>query len=182
MKVSQTSLPGVRVIEPKIWGDSRGFFLESFQAERYKALAGIELPFVQDNWSRSVKGTLRGLHFQNPRAQGKLVQVIRGSVFDVAVDITRASPTFGRWVGVELTDANAKQLWVPPGFAHGFLVLSDVADFVYKCTDFYVPAADGNLRWNDPEIGIKWPEVGIAPLLSDKDAAAPLLNESSKLF
>lgn len=181
MNVVETALPGVLIIEPKVFKDSRGFFAETFHAERYQKLAGLALPFVQDNWSRSIKGTLRGLHFQNPRAQGKLVQVLRGAVFDVAVDIRRRSKHFGKWVGVELSDENARQLWLPPGFAHGFLTLSEVADFSYKCTDVYAPEADGGVVWNDPEIGIAWPDVGIAPLLSAKDAAAPRLKDCAKL-
>ena len=179
MNVVETALPGVRVIEPKVFRDDRGHFVESFQAERY-AKAGVGTAFVQDNWSRSKKGTLRGLHFQNPRAQGKLVMVTRGAVFDVAVDIRKSSPTFGKWFGTELNETNCKQMWIPTGFAHGFLVLSDVADFLYKCTDVYVPEADASLLWNDPELAIAWPVKD--PLLSKKDAAAPKLRDSTKLF
>jgi dTDP-4-dehydrorhamnose 3,5-epimerase len=178
VNVVQTPLAGLLVIEPKIFRDDRGHFIETFQAERY-AKAGIAQPFVQDNWSRSRKGTLRGLHFQNPRPQGKLVMVTRGAVFDVAVDIRKSSPTFGKWFGVELTEENGKQMWVPPGFAHGFAVLSDVADFLYKCTDVYVPEADAGILWNDPDIGIVWPLS--EPLLSKKDASTPRLRDSTKL-
>jgi dTDP-4-dehydrorhamnose 3,5-epimerase len=172
-----TDLPGVVLFEPRVFKDDRGFFLETFHAERY-AKAGLTLPFVQDNWSHSVKGTLRGLHFQEPNPQGKLVSCTRGRVWDVAADIRKGSPTFGRWYGVELSDENKRQLWVPPGFAHGFYVLSDVADFLYKCTAFYDPAGDRGIRWNDPTLGIRWPLDG-EPKLSDKDARAPLLSQSS---
>jgi dTDP-4-dehydrorhamnose 3,5-epimerase len=178
VNVVQTPLAGLLVIEPKVFRDDRGHFVESFQAERY-AKAGIALPFVQDNWSRSKKDTLRGLHFQNPRPQGKLVMVTRGAVFDVAVDIRKSSPTFGKWFGVELNEENCKQMWVPPGFAHGFAVLTDVADFLYKCTDVYVPEADAGVLWNDPDIGIVWPVT--EPLLSKKDTQAPRLRDSTKL-
>jgi dTDP-4-dehydrorhamnose 3,5-epimerase len=173
MKVVPTELPEVMLIEPRLHGDSRGFFYESFQATRY-AEAGVRGPFVQDNLSRSIKGTLRGLHFQEPRAQGKLVQVLRGSVFDVAVDVRRGSPRFGKWVGLELSEAVPRQLWIPPGFAHGFCVLSDSADFFYKCTELYAPEAERAIAWNDPAIGIRWPVD--RPLLSAKDQAAPRLE------
>jgi dTDP-4-dehydrorhamnose 3,5-epimerase len=178
VKVSETSLPGVLLIEPKVFGDDRGFFLETFHQKRY-AEGGISLPFVQDNWSRSVRGTLRGLHFQDPNPQGKLVQVVAGAVFDVAVDVRVGSPAFGKWVGYELTAENKRQLWVPPGFAHGFCVLSDTADFVYKCTALYSPEHDRGVQWNDPEIGIAWPIR--EPLLSKKDAALPRLNAAPVL-
>lgn len=174
MKVLPTELPGVLIIEPKVFGDDRGFFYESFQAQRY-AEAGISGPFVQDNVSRSARGTLRGLHFQEPQPQGKLVGVLRGAVYDVAVDVRRGSPTFGRWFGLELSEQNKRQLWVPPGFAHGFCVTSDSADFFYKCTDYYAPQHEQSLIWNDPELGIRWPVD--APLLSKKDASAPRLSE-----
>lgn len=177
MKVTATALPGVMLIEPKVFGDDRGFFLESWNA-RVFAEAGLDLAFVQDNHSRSARGVLRGLHYQVEDPQGKLVRVTRGSVFDVAVDIRRSSPHFGRWVGYELSDSNHRMLYVPPGFAHGFLVLSDTADFVYKCTSFYAPAHDRGIRWSDPAIGISWPLTGKPPLLSPKDAAAPLLAEA----
>ena len=174
MKVIETALPGVLIIEPKVFGDHRGFFLETFQIERYREI-GITLPFVQDNHSRSQRGGLRGLHFQRTRPQGKLVSVSRGSVYDVAVDIEPASTTYGKFVGVELNDDNHRQLWIPPGYAHGFCVLSDVADFQYKCTDLYFPEDEGGLIWNDPDVGIPWPID--APQLSAKDLKNPCLRE-----
>lgn len=174
MKVQETVLPGVLIIEPRVFGDSRGFFIESYQVERYRE-AGIDLPFVQDNHSRSGKGVLRGLHFQRTRPQGKLVRVSRGAVWDVAVDIDPRSPTFGRYVGTELNDENHRQLWVPPGYAHGFCVISDVADFEYKCTDLYFPEDEGALLWNDPDVNIPWPVEN--PLLSAKDRVNPTLRE-----
>lgn len=174
MKVIETALPGVLIIEPKAFGDHRGFFLETFQVERYRE-AGITLPFVQDNHSRSQRGVLRGLHFQKTRPQGKLVSVSRGAVYDVAVDIDPASATYGRFVGVELNDDNHRQMWVPPGYAHGFCVLSEVADFQYKCTDFYFPADEGGLLWNDPDVGIPWPLT--EPQLSAKDINNPRLRD-----
>ena len=172
MQVIPTALAGCVIIEPQVFGDQRGFFLETFQAQRYADLAGISLPFVQDNHSRSSKGVLRGLHFQKTKPQGKLVRVVTGEVFDVAVDIRANSPTYGQWEGVILSEANKCQLWVPPGFAHGFAVLSDWADFEYKCTDYYDPADEGAIIWNDPDLAIQWPG-GIDYRLSDKDAAAP---------
>lgn len=178
MKVVPTELPEVLIVEPRVHGDSRGFFYESFQAGRY-ADAGIPGPFVQDNLSRSVRGTLRGLHFQEPRSQGKLVQVLRGTVWDVAVDVRRGSPRFGRWVAVELSETTPRQLWIPPGFAHGFCVLSESADFFYKCTDLYAPECDHTIAWNDPAIGIAWPVKD--PLLSAKDRVAPRLAEAPVL-
>lgn len=178
MKVTNTTIPGLLIVEPKVFGDARGFFFESFQAERY-AGAGIPGPFVQDNLSRSSRGILRGLHFQEPRPQGKLVTVLRGKVFDVTVDIRKGSPTFGRWFGIELSDENRLQLWVPPGFAHGFCVLSDVADFFYKCTEYYSPENEASILWNDPALGITWPIS--EPLLSGKDARAVPLAECTKL-
>ena len=174
MKVIETALPGVLIIEPKAFGDHRGFFLETFQVERYRE-AGITLPFVQDNHSRSQRGVLRGLHFQKTRPQGKLVSVSRGAVYDVAVDIDPTSATYGKFVGVELNDDNHRQMWVPPGYAHGFCVLSEVADFQYKCTDFYFPADEGGLAWNDPDVGISWPIE--ATQLSAKDANNPRLRD-----
>lgn len=174
MKVIETALPGVLIIEPKAFGDHRGFFLETFQVERYRE-AGITLPFVQDNHSRSQRGVLRGLHFQRTRPQGKLVSVSRGAVYDVAVDIDPASATYGQFVGVELNDDNHRQMWVPPGYAHGFCVLSEVADFQYKCTDFYLPADEGGLAWNDPDVGIPWPIT--EPQLSAKDVNNPRLRD-----
>ena len=174
MKVIETALPGVLIFEPTAFGDPRGFFLETFQVERYRE-AGITLPFVQDNHSRSQRGVLRGLHFQKTRPQGKLVSVSRGAVYDVAVDIDPSSATYGKFVGVELNDDNHRQMWVPPGYAHGFCVLSEVADFQYKCTDFYFPADEGGLAWNDPDVGISWPIE--APQLSAKDANNPRLRD-----
>ncbi|HRM68709.1 MAG TPA: dTDP-4-dehydrorhamnose 3,5-epimerase [Thauera phenylacetica] len=174
MNVIETALPGVLIIEPKAFGDHRGFFLETFQVERYRE-AGITLPFVQDNHSRSQRGVLRGLHFQKTRPQGKLVSVSRGAVYDVAVDIDPASATYGQFVGVELNDDNHRQLWIPPGYAHGFCVLSEVADFQYKCTDFYFPADESGLLWNDPDVGIPWPIT--EPQLSAKDANNPRLRD-----
>jgi dTDP-4-dehydrorhamnose 3,5-epimerase len=178
VNVTEVEIPGLLLVEPTVHGDSRGFFFESFQAERYAA-AGIAGPFVQDNVSRSVKRTLRGLHFQEPGAQGKLVQVLRGSVWDVAVDVRKGSPHFGRWFGVELNGETHRQLWIPPGFAHGFCVLSDSADFFYKCTSLYAPEAECAVRWDDPALGIRWPVD--APCLSAKDAAAPLLADAPLL-
>ena len=173
MNVDSTPLPGLLVITPRVFADARGFFLELFHAEKYAA-HGIVGPFVQDNWSHSVKDTLRGLHFQDPRAQGKLVCVTRGAAFDVAVDIRDGSKTFGQWFGLELSDSNRKQLWIPPGFAHGFCALSDETDFVYKCTEVYAPECEHSILWNDPEIGIDWPTK--TPLLSKKDLAARPLS------
>ena len=173
MNIVKTDVEGAVIIEPKVFGDERGFFLETFQAERYKTLAGIELDFVQDNHSRSGKNVLRGLHFQKTKPQGKLVRVVRGEVFDVAVDIRKDSPTYGKWAGVYLSEDNKHQFWVPPGLAHGFVVLSDVADFEYKCTDYYDPTDEGCLIWNDPTVAIEWPE-GIEPILSEKDAVGSL--------
>ena len=175
MKVIDTEINDAKIIEPKVFGDERGFFLETFQAERYQKMAGIDLPFIQDNHSRSSKGVLRGLHFQKQRPQGKLVRVVRGEVFDVAVDIRKESPTFGAWSGVILSEENKRQFWVPPGLAHGFVVLSDIADFEYKCTDYYDPSDEGCLIWNDPTVGITWPIEN--PLLSEKDKAGLLLSE-----
>jgi dTDP-4-dehydrorhamnose 3,5-epimerase len=174
MKVVETALPGVLIIEPKVFGDHRGFFLETFQVDRYRE-AGITLPFVQDNHSRSQRGVLRGLHFQKTRPQGKLVSVSRGAVYDVAVDIEPASATYGKFVGVELNDENHRRLWIPPGYAHGFCVVSDVADFQYKCTDYYFPGDEGGLIWNDPDVGIPWPID--EPQLSAKDLKNPRLRE-----
>lgn len=178
MQVIDTGLPGVLLLEPRVFGDQRGFFLETFHAARY-AEVGIPAPFVQDNWSRSRRGTLRGLHFQEPHAQGKLVQVVHGAVYDVAVDVRRGSPTFGRWVGCELSEDNKQQLWIPPGFAHGFVVVSEVCDFLYKCTAVYRPDAEQAIAWNDPDLAIPWPIA--APLLSPKDAAAPRLADAPLL-
>lgn len=175
MKVIETAIPGVFIIEPKVWGDERGYFLETYRANRY-AEHGIPQPMVQDNQSFSRKGVLRGLHVQHPHAQGKLVQVYAGEVFDVAVDIRRGSPTFGQWVGVTLSGENKRQFWVPPGFAHGFLVTGESALFVYKNTEYYSPATEFSVRWDDPDIGIDWPLDG-APELSRKDSDAALLKD-----
>jgi dTDP-4-dehydrorhamnose 3,5-epimerase len=174
MNVIETTLPGVLIIEPKIFGDHRGFFKETFQVERY-AEAGIDLSFVQDNHSRSQKGVLRGLHFQKSRPQGKLVSCSQGVVYDVVVDVNPESATFGQFVGVELSEDNHRQIWVSPGYAHGFCVLSDVADFQYKCTDLYFPEAEDGLIWNDPEVGIDWPIE--TPKLSEKDMKLPTLAQ-----
>ena len=178
MKVSPTAHPEVLIIEPKVFGDSRGFFFESFNQRSFNEVAGVDVKFVQDNHSRSAKGVLRGLHYQIQQPQGKLVRVVRGSVFDVAVDIRKSSPNFGRWVGVELTEDNHRQLWVPPGFAHGFLVTSDTADFLYKTTDYYAPEFERCVAWNDPAIGIEWPLGGMAPQLSAKDKAGASLAKA----
>jgi len=168
MKVTSTAIPDVLIIEPKVFGDARGFFFESFNQQAFNNATGLRVNFVQDNHSRSAQGVLRGLHYQLQQPQGKLVRVVRGAVFDVAVDIRQSSPTFGQWVGVELSEDNHKQLWVPAGFAHGFLVLSESADFLYKTTDYYAPAHERCIAWNDTEVGIVWPS-DIAPQLSAKD-------------
>lgn len=183
MKITPTDLPEVLILEPRVFGDARGFFTESWSEKVFNQAVGADFHFVQDNHSRSARGVLRGLHFQlPPHAQGKLVRCVAGAVFDVAVDIRRSSLNFGRWVGVELSADNHRQLWVPPGFAHGFLVLSDSADFLYKTTDTYAPQAEGAVRWDDPAIGIIWPDVGAPPLLAEKDLKAPLLAEAARLF
>jgi dTDP-4-dehydrorhamnose 3,5-epimerase len=176
MKIEPTALPGVLLITPRVFGDDRGFFLESWNARAF-ADAGLDLTFVQDNHSRSARGVLRGLHYQLGNPQGKLVRVTQGSVFDVAVDLRRSSPQFGKWVGVTLSDANKAMLWVPPGFGHGFVVTSDSADFQYKCTTFYEPADEHCIRWDDPAIGIEWP-FDMAPLVSGKDAAGKRLADA----
>jgi dTDP-4-dehydrorhamnose 3,5-epimerase len=175
VKVTRTALPGVVLIEPTVHGDERGFFVETFQAERYLAAAGIDHRFVQDNHSRSRRGVLRGLHLQTARPQGKLVRVARGEVFDVAADVDPKSPTFGRWVGAALSDVNQHQLWIPPGYAHGYVVVSEVADFEYKCTDYYDPKAEAGVIWNDPQLAVDWPIA--EPTLSAKDRALPTLAE-----
>lgn len=177
MIVHDTPLPGVKLIEPKVFGDERGFFLESWNAQAFAA-NDLDLAFVQDNHSRSAKGVLRGLHYQLGTPQGKLVRVTSGAVFDVAVDIRRSSPHFGRWVGYELSETNKRMLWVPPGFAHGFLVLSDSADFLYKCTTLYSAPDDRGIRWDDPAIAIDWPLAGMTPQLSGKDSVAPMLADA----
>ena len=168
MRAIPTAIPEVVVLEPKVFGDSRGFFMESFNMAKFREATGAAVDFVQDNHSRSARGVLRGLHYQIQNTQGKLVRVTQGRVFDVAVDIRKSSPTFGQWVGVELSDTNHRQLWVPGGFAHGFLTLSETADFLYKTTDYYAPEHERSIAWNDPEIGIDWP-AGIEPTLSSKD-------------
>jgi dTDP-4-dehydrorhamnose 3,5-epimerase len=175
VNVIETDLSGVLILEPRVFGDERGFFMESYNAGRYGE-AGLPDRFVQDNLSFSRHGVLRGLHFQNPQPQGKLVSVLQGEVFDVAVDIRVGSPTFGRWTGVTLSAENKRQFYVPPDFGHGFVVTSDVALFFYKCTDYYAPHAEGSILWDDPEIGIEWPLE--APTLSEKDRAAPTLRET----
>ncbi|HDT3906319.1 dTDP-4-dehydrorhamnose 3,5-epimerase [Raoultella ornithinolytica] len=175
MEIIDTKIKDVKIIKPKVFGDSRGFFLETFEKKRYQDMLNIDLDFVQDNHSRSTKGVLRGLHFQTQNAQGKLVRVVRGEVFDVAVDIRPESPTFGLWEGVILSEDNKTQFWIPPGLAHGFVVLSDIADFEYKCTDYYNQRFEGCLLWNDPDIGIDWPEGN--PLLSEKDMQGKRLKE-----
>ncbi|MCD4863083.1 MULTISPECIES: dTDP-4-dehydrorhamnose 3,5-epimerase [Pseudomonas] len=175
MQVFDTAIPDVKLIEPKVFGDDRGFFLESFQAERYAQQAGITLAFVQDNHSRSARNVLRGLHFQRSKPQGKLVRVVRGEVLDVAVDIRRGSPTFGNVVAEILSEDNKRQLWIPPGLAHGFVVLSETADFEYKCTDYYDPSDEGSLIWNDPDLNIDWRVTD--PILSAKDAQGLRLAE-----
>lgn len=175
MNVIDTPLAGVKIIEPKVFGDHRGFFKETFSAQRYAEMVGITLPFVQDNHSRSRQGVLRGLHFQKSKPQGKLVSVTRGAVFDVTADINPQSPTYGQYVGVELSEDNHRQIWVPPGYAHGFLVLSKKVDFVYKCTDYYDPTDEAGVAWNCPVLNIAWPLNDV--LLSDKDKKHPGLNE-----
>jgi dTDP-4-dehydrorhamnose 3,5-epimerase len=178
MNATPLALPDVILLEPRVFGDDRGWFYESFNARSFAAATGLEVTFVQDNHSRSSKGVLRGLHFQLPlAAQGKLVRAVAGSIFDVAVDIRRSSPTFGRWVGELLSAENKRQMWVPAGFAHGFLALEDGTEVLYKTTDFYNKAAEGAVRWDDPDIGIAWPGE-LAPLLAAKDAAAPLLADA----
>ncbi len=175
MRISKTKLLGVLVIEPKKFSDHRGFFKETFQSERYHKDAEIDLPFVQDNHSHSQKGVIRGLHLQKSRPQGKLVSCFSGAIYDVAVDINPNSHSFGQYVGVELSSENGKQLWVPPGYAHGFCVLSETADIQYKCTDFYFPGDEGGLIWNDPDVGIEWPIDN--PSLSEKDLKLPTLKQ-----
>ena len=169
MNVVETAIAGPVIIEPRVFGDARGFFMETWNAAAFAA-AGLDLTFVQDNHSRSQKGVLRGLHFQNPGPQGKLVRVTRGAVFDVAVDLRASSATFGKWVGVELSAANQRMFWVPEGFAHGFLTLEDDTDFLYKCTAPYAPQSEFTLAWDDPAVGIEWPVADLTPLISEKDA------------
>ena len=177
MKVTLTAIPEVLIIEPKVFGDQRGFFYESFNQQAFNAATGLNISFVQDNHSRSGRGVLRGLHYQVQQPQGKLVRVVRGVVFDVAVDIRKESPTFGKWVGVELSEDNCKQLWIPPGLAHGFVVLSDTADFLYKTTDYYAPQLEKCIAWNDPEVDIQWPLTS-EPSLSTKDQQGEALRDA----
>jgi dTDP-4-dehydrorhamnose 3,5-epimerase len=177
ISVTATALPEVKVIEPKVFGDARGYFYESFNAREFAESVEADVEFVQDNHSRSAKGVLRGLHYQIEHAQGKLVRVVEGEVFDVAVDIRKSSPNFGKWVGVVLSTENHRQLWVPPGFAHGFVVLSESAQFLYKTTDYWYQAHERSIVWNDPDIGIEWP-IDFEPLLAAKDAAGKRLREA----
>lgn len=178
MKVTKTAIEGVLIVEPRVFGDERGFFMETFNQKAFDDAIGRHVEFVQDNHSSSTRGVLRGMHYQKPPfAQGKLVRVTRGAVYDVAVDIRPGSETYGQWVGAELTEDNRRQLWIPEGLAHGFLVTSERADFLYKTTNFYAPQAEGALRWNDPDVGIAWPATGAAPTLAAKDASAPFLKE-----
>ncbi|MBS0347273.1 MAG: dTDP-4-dehydrorhamnose 3,5-epimerase [Proteobacteria bacterium] len=179
MKVTPTRIPDLLILEPKVFGDARGFFLESFNAQVFREATGLQVDFVQDNHSRSGKGVLRGLHYQVQHPQGKLVRVVKGRVFDVAVDLRKSSPTFGQWDGVELSEDNHRQLWVPAGFAHGFVVLSETADFLYKTTDYYAPQFERSLAWNDPTVGVAWPlhELDGPPLLSAKDQVGKALAE-----
>lgn len=178
MKITPTALPEVLILEPKVFGDARGFFFESFNQRAFDQATGLNLPFVQDNHSRSSRGVLRGIHYQIHQPQGKLVRVARGAVFDVAVDLRRSSTRFGQWVGVELSEDNQHQLWVPPGFGHAFVVLSDSADFLYKTTDYYAPEHERCITWNDPGIGIQWPLKGVPPQLSPKDAQGRSLEQA----
>lgn len=178
MQITDSKIHGAKIIQPKVFGDARGFFLETFEKKRYQQMLNIDVDFVQDNHSRSGKGVLRGLHFQKTKPQGKLVHVVRGEVFDVAVDIRPGSPTYGVWEGVILSEENKTQFWLPPGLAHGFAVLSDIADFEYKCTDYYDPSDEGCLLWNDPEVGIEWPIS--SPLLSEKDKLGKLFKDLAK--
>ncbi len=181
MQVTETPIAGLLVLEPRVFGDERGFFMESFSERAFAKATGLDVRFVQDNHSRSSRGVLRGLHYQlAPHAQGKLVRVVHGTVFDAAVDIRPGSPTFGRWFGVEISEGNRKQMWVPAGLAHGFLVTSESADFLYKTTAYYEPAAERAIRWNDPAVGIAWPDAGMVPVVSAKDAAAPSLEAALK--
>ena len=178
MNVIQTEIPDVLLIEPKVFGDDRGFFFESFNQKNFSEKTGIMNDFVQDNHSRSSQGVLRGLHYQIEQAQGKLLRAVIGDIFDVAVDIRQNSPTFGKWVGYMLTAENKRQLWIPPGFAHGFLVVSEIAEVLYKTTDYYAPQYERSIVWNDPDIGIEWPIEGITPILSKKDEAGQTLQKA----
>ncbi|MDQ0042406.1 dTDP-4-dehydrorhamnose 3,5-epimerase [Variovorax boronicumulans] len=179
MKAVKTAIPGVLTLEPKVFGDARGFFLESFNQRAFNEAVGETIEFVQDNHSRSSKGVLRGLHYQLQKAQGKLVRVTRGVVFDVAVDIRRSSPTFGQWFGTELSETNHRQLWMPAGFAHGFFVLSDSADFLYKTTEYYAPEHERCIAWNDDDLNIDWPDIGTPPQLSKKDSEGTAFKDAS---
>lgn len=178
MNVIPTAIPDVLIFEPKVFGDARGFFMESFNQKVFEEAVGRRVSFVQDNHSRSSRGVLRGLHYQIQQPQGKLVRVASGAVFDIAVDIRRSSSTFGQWVGVELSAENHRQLWVPEGFAHGFLVLSEIADFLYKTTDYYAPSYERSIVWNDERLGVRWPLGSEAPMLSDKDRQGKVLSEA----
>lgn len=178
MKATRLSIPDVVLIEPKVFGDARGFFFESFNQRAFNQATGTDFQFVQDNHSKSSRGVLRGLHYQIRQPQGKLVRVVQGAVFDVAVDIRKNSPTFGQWVGVELSADNQRQLWVPPGLAHGFLVLSESAEFLYKTTDYYAPEHERCIAWNDPALAIAWPDIGMAPVLSGKDQLGKSLEQA----
>ncbi len=181
MQVIPTAIPDVLILEPKVFGDERGFFFESFNRKAFQEATGLDVDFVQDNHSKSAKHVLRGLHYQlPPKAQGKLVRVVQGEVFDVAVDLRKGSKTFGCWVGQILSAENKLQMWIPSGFAHGFLTLSDTAEFLYKTTDYYSPAHERAIRWDDPEIGIDWPLTAAEPILAAKDATAPLFSETGK--
>ena len=182
MKVRPLAIPDVLLIEPKVFGDDRGFFFESFNQQKFNEATGLDTKFVQDNHSKSAKNVLRGLHYQiQPKAQGKLVRAVAGEVFDVAVDIRKDSPTFGKWVGQRLSGENKFQMWIPPGFAHGFVVLSETAEFLYKTTDYYAPECERSILWNDPDLAISWPLAGV-PLLSGKDAQSPLFAEFAAAF
>jgi dTDP-4-dehydrorhamnose 3,5-epimerase len=178
MNARPTAIPDVLVVEPTVFGDARGFFFESFNQKKLEAVTGRKLDFVQDNHSLSARNVLRGLHYQLPHPQGKLVRVVRGEVFDVAVDLRRESPSFGRWVGEVLSAENKRQVWIPEGFAHGFLVLSDAAEFLYKTTDYWYPEHERCVRWDDPDLGIAWPKTGSAPIVSAKDAAGKRLGDA----
>ena len=177
MKIIPTAIPDLLILEPKVFGDTRGFFFESFNASSFRQATGLDVTFVQDNHSRSQKGVLRGLHYQIRQSQGKLVRVVRGAVFDVAVDIRQSSPAFGQWLGIELTEDNHRQFWIPPGFAHGFVVLTDSADVLYKTSAYYAPEYERCILWNDPAIGIQWPLAG-EPLLSEKDKTGLPLHQT----
>jgi len=177
MEIITTEIPGVVILKPKVFGDQRGFFMESFNRRSWSEATGLDYDFVQDNHSRSTRGVLRGLHYQIRQPQGKLVRVVSGEVFDVAVDVRRSSETFGKWVGVRLSEENCLQFWMPPGFAHGFMVLSESADFLYKATDYYAPEHERSIVWNDPDLNIEWPEI-VSPELSEKDRLAPCFRDA----